>query len=346
MLQLLDEKHQNSDVVYRLTALWALSESGIGGFMFALKIPLTGLLLGAISIILLSMIAFYSERKFSEILRATLLVVILKLLVSPHSSPTAYLAVAFQGVAAAIIFSSIKSLKLAAVLLGAITMFESAAQKLLLLTIVFGKELWEAVNIFFNQISKELSLNLDLDYSYWLIGIYLSLFTVWGIIVGVFAASLPAKIEERKHSILPAYYLQLSKSEKVPPQSSNRRASRIWMFISLIIFVLIFLAFTYYFPSKAWWLLGRTLVIIFLFYFVIAPTMRWLANKWLKNRRGEDIMVAKQMMDLLPQLKKDVAISYNISAKHPSFFARAKAFMTNTIIITLYARNAEQHNNI
>lgn len=346
MPSLLSKKHQNRDIVYKLTALWALSESGIGGFMFAFKIPLTGLLLGANAIILLTMIAYYSDKKFSEILRATLLVLIVKVLVSPHSSPTAYLAVGFQGLAAALLFSNIKSLKLAAVLLGAISMLESATQKLLLLTIVFGKELWEAVNLFFEHISKELKLDVSMNYAYWIITIYLLLFAIWGIVVGRFAASLPLTIDKRKKDILKEYYLSLSEKKNLSLEVNRSSSSKFWIISFGLLFAIILLAFSYYFPNKAWWLLGRTIVILFLFYFLIVPFTRWLAQRWLKSRKGTDVSAAKELIKFLPEVRQYVEISYKMSAKYSSFVEKAKAFMTNTIIITLYAGASEKHDNI
>ncbi|MCK5088079.1 MAG: hypothetical protein KAQ90_11190, partial [Melioribacteraceae bacterium] len=68
--------------VNRLTALWAFSEAALGGILHALKIPLTGLFVGGAAVIFISLIAYYSEKKHA-ILRATLLVVIVKFVVAP-----------------------------------------------------------------------------------------------------------------------------------------------------------------------------------------------------------------------------------------------------------------------
>ncbi len=335
---------ENNDIIYRLTALWAFSESGIGGFMFAFKIPLTGLLLGANAVILLTLIAYHAKHKFSEIIRATLLVLIVKLLVSPHSSPTAYLAVGFQGLLAATLFSSIRYIKLAAILLGIVSMMESALQKLLLLTIVFGTEFWEAINQFFQHLSKELYLNINVDYSYWIITVYILLFAFWGFFVGKFASALPAIINKRSNKILLQYQFESSIDSTLELPIKKKTALSLKLFLSILIPVSIVVAFSVYFPSKAWWLLGRTVLIIFLFYFVFVPLSRWLAQRWLAKRKSKDIFAAKQMIEFLPQVRKYFVVAYKMAVKENSYLKRLKAFIINVVIITLYAENV-QHKN-
>jgi len=39
--------------------LWALSESGLGGMMFALKIPFTGFFVGGFAVVMLGLIAHF-----------------------------------------------------------------------------------------------------------------------------------------------------------------------------------------------------------------------------------------------------------------------------------------------
>ncbi len=50
---------QRQLAVQRLTALWAFSESGLGGILHALQMPFTGLLVGGMAILLISLIAFF-----------------------------------------------------------------------------------------------------------------------------------------------------------------------------------------------------------------------------------------------------------------------------------------------
>ena len=84
--------------IQRLTALWALNECGLGGILHALQSPFTGLLVGSIAMICIALICAFAEKKWQAAMTSLAIVLVIKALVSPHSTPTAYIAVAFQGV--------------------------------------------------------------------------------------------------------------------------------------------------------------------------------------------------------------------------------------------------------
>ena len=149
-------QNNHTSLLTRLTALWALSESGLGGFMHALKIPFTGFFLGGFAIVIITLIAHHTHHKSKSILQATLLVILVKALVSPHSPPMAYIAVAFQGLSGLALFALIPNTRLAAALFGLIALMESAVQKFLVMTLIFGKSLWEALDLFVKAILKDI----------------------------------------------------------------------------------------------------------------------------------------------------------------------------------------------
>ena len=64
----------NKLIIDRLTALWALNESGLGGFLHVFNAPLTGLIVGGIAILLISLIAYYAENKWQAVLKALIIV--------------------------------------------------------------------------------------------------------------------------------------------------------------------------------------------------------------------------------------------------------------------------------
>jgi hypothetical protein len=191
-----------SQVIFRLTALWALCESGLGGWMHALHLPFTGFFVGAFAIVLVSLIAFYSRNNFSTVVRATLLVILVKAAVSPQSPPPAYLAVAFQGFVGAALFR-ILSFPIACVLLGVLAMVESALQKVIIATLVFGKSLWQAIDALFVGIVKEFSRPANLSFSMWLIVLYTAIYAVWGLVLGIWMMRL-AESERCKSGNRPA----------------------------------------------------------------------------------------------------------------------------------------------
>ena len=130
-------KVQNQKAILSLTALWGLVESGLGGFLFALRIPLTGFLVGGFAILIIILLASFSTEPSKQIIKSTILVLLIKGMVSPHAPITAYIAVGFQGFSGALFFFLVPKPWLAAVLLGFFAMAESAMQKILVLTIVF-----------------------------------------------------------------------------------------------------------------------------------------------------------------------------------------------------------------
>jgi hypothetical protein len=50
----------NKSIIDKLTALWALNESGLGGFLHVFNSPFSGLIVGGVSILLISLIAYYA----------------------------------------------------------------------------------------------------------------------------------------------------------------------------------------------------------------------------------------------------------------------------------------------
>lgn len=119
----------NRLAIYRLTALWAFIEVGIGGILHAAKIPITGFVVGAMAVTILTLIARLSdENKRATILQAVIVVVLIKATVTPHSGIGAYLAVLFQG-AMSMLFFPLLNFKLAAILVATLSMAESASQK-------------------------------------------------------------------------------------------------------------------------------------------------------------------------------------------------------------------------
>ena len=138
-------RRHSPQAVLRLTALWAVAESGLGGVLHAFRLPLTGLVVGGIAIVLLTLLAHFAERP-RALLRATAVVLIVKALVSPHSPIGAYLAVGFQGGLAFLIYSLGKPGYWTSVPLAVVAMLESAIQKLLMLVLFFGQPLRDGVD--------------------------------------------------------------------------------------------------------------------------------------------------------------------------------------------------------
>ncbi len=188
----------NSKTFIALTALWAIVECGLGGILHALHLPFTGIVLGGFSLLILRLLALNSSVIFKNILLATAVVIAIKAMVNPVVNPAAYIAVLFQGLLSAVVYSVTSSNLIACILLGCIAMLESAAQKLLMVTLFSGKSLWIGIDMLGNSILKLFNYNSTLPWAKSIIILYLLLFAIWGIVLGYWLYLLPKQLALRK----------------------------------------------------------------------------------------------------------------------------------------------------
>ena len=170
--------------IQRLTALWALNECGLGGFLHALQSPFTGLLVGSFAMICIAFICSLAENKWQSMMTSLAIVLVIKALVSPHTSPTAYIAVVFQGLTGALIYRFIPGFLFSSILFFTLGLIESAIQRLLTLAILYGNTIWEAINIWGAWVAKEWGVILPFSSSRLIIFLYLGIHFIAGILVG------------------------------------------------------------------------------------------------------------------------------------------------------------------
>ena len=103
-----------------LTALWAFSESFLGGILHALKVPFKGMIVGNIAVMIITFMANFTFQK-GMILKAGIISIILKAILSPHTPVTAYLSVFLQALIGESLFWKRRFMTLSAILLGIIT---------------------------------------------------------------------------------------------------------------------------------------------------------------------------------------------------------------------------------
>lgn len=190
-----------SYAVARLTALWGLAEVGLGGALHALRLPLTGLLVGSTAVVLLALLAEAARRDGRStrrtLLGATAIVLGVKAAASPHSPIGAYLAVAFQGGLATLVLPTLGR-ALGPIVLGFVALAESAVQRVLVMTLLFGAAFWDAVDALVDLAARQLGAVAGADFgassgSVWLVSIYVGVHLVVGVFAGALAARLPAR---------------------------------------------------------------------------------------------------------------------------------------------------------
>ncbi len=117
-MDIINKDFFKTNVTLRITALWAFSEAFMGGILHGLQIPFAGLVLGFVAAVCITLIALGNTQS-GEILKATLLVIAVKFILSPHTPPMAYLAVLIQGAVGELLFLNKRFFKLAAFILTA-----------------------------------------------------------------------------------------------------------------------------------------------------------------------------------------------------------------------------------
>lgn len=333
---------ENGAAVIRLTALWALAESGLGGVMFALHIPFTGFFIGAVAVVLLSLIAQFSRYSYRRIIGATVVVLMVKAAVSPHSPLPAYLAVSFQGVVAALLFSTVRSHKAACVWVGILSMVESSLQKLILLTLLFGKSVWEATNNLVKEIAKTFSLGTDHNYALWIIGGHVLLYAVWGTVVGLFAARAPAGIQKQKGAIIENYNRLKEEQAIVITQEGKHKNRKRWIgFGGVLVFIVVVFALSGSDGKRVIAIILRSVAAILGLIFVVQPVLLFLFRKWLRTRTESERARSQEVMQLLPVLRSFVPEAYAAAKSENGIFNRLGNFLLVMIVLTLYAEQKE-----
>jgi hypothetical protein len=131
------------------------------------------------AVVLIALIAFFAERPFKALLKATVVVVLVKAAASPHTPLPAYVAVSFQGLAGAILFGLLPSLRLGALLLGLLALWQGAVQKLVGMSLLYGRSLWDSVDAVGRWILEKMGSGPgELSPTGWFLAVYLG-YNTW-----------------------------------------------------------------------------------------------------------------------------------------------------------------------
>ncbi len=324
---------QRTIAIQRLSALWAFTESGLGGIMHALQMPFTGLIVGAMSIIMISFIAQLSADRYKEILKSLLIVLIIKAMVSPYTPFPAYIAVAFQGLMGFALFKLLRVNPVSILLLSIITMLESAIQQLLILTLFFGQSIWAATDAFVAAIAKQFDIRA-INGSKWIITVYLLIYILGAVATSWLAwktltAFATSKINELGTD-------EIFKNE-IPLETVRRKKNttlKIWVITSLLIICSVIMYFIAADAKQGWIAVAKTvswtLSAIVLWYMLINPIFTKLIKKLLQKNRGRYSEEVSGILSFLPVLRQLTAMAWRKS-KLQKAGGRWHVFLTELI---------------
>ena len=310
--------------ILKITALWAFSESAFGGILHALTIPLRGIFISSAAVLFISLIAL-SSKSSKEILKSTLIVILIKALVSPHTPLTAYFAVSMQGLLGYLLFITKNFYRSSALILGILTLLFSGMQKIVVLTVLFGNTLWKSINIFIKQVLNKflsMGLNPDIHYGYLLIGLYVSIHIAAGVFIGFYAGNLPKKIRFYSKQIPVTIF---EESENDVPHKDKKKKKKSWMLrptgIIILTISIVVLIFSYLYPSakditafEIIIMLVRSIVLTVLWYAILAPIVKRLFQKYLAGKKSAYAKDIDEIMNMFPQFRKVVSYCWKNSS--------------------------------
>lgn len=325
----------NRLAIERLTALWALNECGLGGFMHAFGSPFTGIVVGGISILLISLIATHTKTVVPTLIKALSIVLLVKLSVSPHSPITAYIAVAFQAFLGMFLYSLFSVNRFTVVLLGGVTFLESALQKLLTLTIIYGQSLWDAVALYTAWVSDKLAfLQLTIS-SKTLIALFITFYVCAGISVGFLIVRVMKLMQTVEVSQLNLNPTALQPSMKKNPAVRSNKLVLFWV-VTLVIIMLPLFFFNTEFGGlkKGLYLIARSFLILVLWYKILGPLFLKGLNKLLSKRQSAYKTDIQNTLDLLPHLRIIIRYAWQDSGSLKGL-NRMQHFLARSIVYSV-----------
>lgn len=306
----------NPVIYFRLIALWVLCEAMLGGIIHGFKIPISGLVVGSCAVICICLIGWYAPAR-GAIIKATLIVAVFKMMLSPQAPPTAYIAVFFQGLLGELLFRNKKYFRAACIALAVLALLESALQRILVMTLVYGKDIWEVLNDSIYRIGG----TAGTDYSYFIILWYVLLHLIVGVLVGVWAGFLPQRIQlldvlQRKYQIHPV----ANTSAIMVKAKKKRPLYRTFFFIIWLAVLLLWLQSMLHI-GKPWLpslvslrILLRSVIIILTWYFLLGPFLKKVLQRWLQQKKQQSAWQVQQVVDQLPFTRHLVTQSWQLSA--------------------------------
>lgn len=332
-----------------VTALWAFAETALGGILHALKIPFTGIFVGGAAIIFISLIGWLRPKP-GVILRSTVIVVLVKLAVSPHAPFMASIAVLLQGLLGELYFSVVGSQKLAVYLLAFSAMLLSALQKLLVLTIIFGETFWESINIFGAYILTQFFIETkssDVYVSEFLIILYLALHLIAAGVIGYFAAQLPGSLlKSGNRAKVDRLYKRYRNREEGAALPGKRKKKRSVIVYALILSV-VMLAATYALPGfsdgiveEMAVMLIRAVAVLFLLYALIGPLLSKGIKYLLRKKQHQYASDVTDIFERLVTIRKLAGFLWKETDALRGI-SRMKEFLSLLTLVVLLAPEEE-----
>lgn len=201
--------------------------------------------------------------------------------------------------------------------------------------ILFGDPLLQAIDKFFIAIAKDFGLAKNIPFSYQLILLYVGLYFIWGVVLGVWISGLPKRLTAQATSIRAAF-------ASLPPspagaQTSPHKKKKRWLWPFLLVFILAIFIFSNDIQdyNKVTYVLLRTTAVLILIFMVLNPLVKWLLQRWFSTRDGQSHKAMQSLLELQPEMRSLLRPSWQL-AKTQKGIRRYPAFVINLLVLTLH----------
>lgn len=325
----------------KLTALWAFSESTLGGILHALRIPFTGLFVGSASVFFISLIAENSKSK-NQILKSTFIVILVKAAITPFVQLTSHFAVFVQGFLGYLFYRFLPFKKISTFIFAITALLLSAFQKIVILTILFGTNLWSAIDSFTNFLVKQFALpNIyqNISASWILITLYTLLHLTAGIFISFKILNFDNWINKKKIDLNSS--LSIYENDKDYFQKKNGKTKKRWWQkksgIAILLVSFSIMIFSYTHPElgknlayEILFMLIRSFVVTFIWFELISPFVIKFIQKYFEKKKYQHASEINSITSFFPEFKKVINYTWE-SSKNYNGLKRAKYFLSNSI---------------
>ncbi len=303
----------DKQIYYRLIALWVLCEAMLGGIIHGFKIPVSGLVVGSCAVVCICLLAWYVPAR-GAIIKATIIVAIFKMMLSPQAPPPAYIAVFFQGTMGELLFfRNRRFYQFSCIVLAILALLESGLQRIIVLTIVYGNDLWKVINDFINGLTKQ---KVATNYSFLIGSGYVLLHLVSGCVVGWWASVLPNRIEKWSNNKQFTGIINDATEIALPVLSKKRKRLKKGLFVIWILLIILYVQ-SYFkigiplLPAHiSFKILLRSLIIVLGWIFIVGPLLKQLLHWWLKKKQTKSQQEVQEVLRLLPAIQQLITQSW------------------------------------
>lgn len=318
---------QENIVVTRLCALWALTEVSLGGVLHAMKIPLSGLVVGTTALACLFLIAQTSKSRL-VVLRSLMVVATIKLIATPHASPFAYLAMSAQALSVLPLVGD-RGKHIGWVLsMFVLASLYSPIQKLIILYVTIGGEgIMAVLEALFDWLNPPFTFS-------GFIGIPISIWMGVHVVFGLLAARWLhtwIHVSRMEESIHHEWRLSGMTASDLPDPPKRRNLSYVIACVALVGLVGLFV----YGKSMPDWIqwTWRPLLVITVWLLVVKPAVQYLGARLV--RRSTRQLAVEQVMSEMPKMWTILQFAMMKASRLPGWVGRLKMFMHVTVALAI-----------